>query len=196
VSSARHDWEARHGASQSSERAPSAFLVEQVASLPPGRALDIACGAGRHALFLARRGWAVDAIDFARTGLQGVVATTRREQLPIHVVQADLEAFPLPVGRYDLLVNVRYLQRTLFEAMRAAVRPGGVVLFETFLRDQEQLGHPRNPDFLLNPGELAQRFRDFALLAYAEGRFETESGPAYLARMLARRGSIEFSECL
>ena len=67
------------------------------------------------------------------------------------------------------------------------MRRGGAVVFETFIRDQQQLGHPRNPAFLLERGELAVHFSDFEQLSYEEGRVETESGPAFLARMLARR---------
>jgi SAM-dependent methyltransferase len=184
----RSAWESRHGArAEDAERPPSAFLAEHVGQLPPGRALDVACGDGRHALYLARQGWQVDAIDFARAGLQRLRAAAGREQLRVHAVQADLEQFPLPRDRYDVVVNVRYLQRSLFDPLKAAARRGGMVVFETFLRDQQQLGHPRNPAYLLEPGELRARFADFEILAYEEGRWDTESGPAFLARLLARR---------
>jgi SAM-dependent methyltransferase len=187
VSAGRTEWEARYAERGGAERAPTPLLVEHVGALPVGRALDLACGSGRHALWLARRGWTVDAIDYARAGLETLAAAARREALAVHPVQANLEEFPLPMEHYDVVVNVRYLQRTLFAPIKCAVRPGGVVVFETFLRDQEQIGHPRNPAFLLERGELGERFRDFAVLTYEEGLFETDSGPAYLARLLARR---------
>ena len=184
----RARWESRYGeAAAASVRAPALFVVEQCERLPPGRALDVACGDGRHAVYLARRGWVVDAIDFAYAGLARLRDVARRERLPVAAVQADLERFPLPLERYDLIVNTRYLQRSLFPALCAAVRPGKWILFETFLRAHAQLGHPRNPAFLLDPGELAARFREFEILAYREGRCDTEGGPAVLAQMLARR---------
>jgi SAM-dependent methyltransferase len=184
----RPQWESRYRErSDDAVRPPSQFLVEQCALLPPGRALDVASGDGRHALYLAGRGWAVDAIDFAYPGLARLLAVARRDGLSVSVLQADLETFPLPVAHYDLIVNTRYLQRSLFVALRTAVRPRGLIVFETFLREQAQLGHPKNPAFLLDPGELADRFRDFEILAYREGRCETESGPAFLAQMLVRR---------
>lgn len=184
----QRQWESRYRERHDDEqRAPSQFLTAVLDQLPRGRALDLACGAGRHALYLAGHGWTVDAIDFAHAGLQRLIATARGEQLRVHAVQADLEQFPLPRDRYDVVVNVRYLQRTLFGPIKASVRPGGVVVFETFIRDQQQLSHPRNPAFLLERGELAAQFADFEIIINEEGRWETESGPAYLARMLARR---------
>jgi len=187
----RSDWESRYSerANDDRERAPSQFLVEQVPHLSGSRALDVACGDGRHALYLARRGWQVDAIDFAYPGLAQLHAAAQREGRAVNALQADLDAFPLPRERYDLVVNVRYLQRALFGALKAAVRRGGAVVFETFIRDQQQLGHPRNPAFLLERGELAAQFGDFDVVFYEEGHFVTETGPAFLARLLARRRS-------
>ena len=82
---------------------------------------------------------------------------------------------------------MRYLERSLWAPLKQAVRPGGVVVVETFLLDQLRLGSPMNQDFLLQPDELREAFRDFDLLDYEEGFFESESGPAHLARLLARR---------
>jgi tellurite methyltransferase len=184
----RPRWEHRYDAQgHGGIRPPSRFVVEHCAELPRGRALDVASGDGRHACYLARCGWRVEAIDFAHAGLAQLAAAARRDGLAVAALQADLEAFPLPRSRYDLVVNVRYLQRSLIAALKRALVPGGTILFETFLRDQQQLGHPKNPAFLLERGELADRFRDFDMLAYCEGYCETESGPAFLAQMAARR---------
>lgn len=186
----RPQWESRYRERpEDAVRPPSQFLVEQCPHLPCGRALDVASGDGRHALYLARRGWVVDAIDFAYAGLARLLAIARRDRLPVAALQADLESFPLPRAHYDVIVNVRYLQRSLVEVLKRALRPGGMIVFETFLRDQQQLGHPRNPAFLLERGELAERFNDFEILVCHEGRCETESGPAFLAHLLARRPS-------
>ena len=185
----RSDWEARYRerADEPLIRPPSDFLVEHLHRLQRGRALDVASGDGRHALHLARHGWRVDAVDFAHSSLLRLLAVAHHDGLAVNALQADLEHYPLPRERYDVVVNVRYLQRTLFAALKAAVRRGGTVLFETFIRDQQQFGHPKNPEFLLERGELAAEFGDFEVLFFEEGRFETESGPAFLARLLARR---------
>lgn len=186
--SGRAEWESRYdGLKAGALRPASRFIAEIAPLLRPGLALEVACGDGRNALHLAQRGWRVEVIDFAHGSLAKLLAAARREHLAVGAVQADLEEFPLPRGRYDMVVNVRYLQRDLFPALKDSVRPGGVVAFETFIRDQQQLGHPRNPAFLLERGELAERFADFDLVKFEEGRFETESGAAFLARALARR---------
>ena len=93
----------------------------------------------------------------------------------------------MPQERYDAVINIRYLQRSLFEPLRHALRPGGLLLFETYLIDQQRLGHPRNPAFLLQPNELRTAFSACEILAYQEGLVQTGAESAYLARLLARR---------
>lgn len=188
--SERDKWEARYASTSRAEEraaAPSRLLVEHRHLLPAGRALDVACGDGRNALWLARQGFAVDAVDVAFAGLARLAAAARREGLVVRPIQADLEQFPLPSDRYAVVVNCRYLQRTLFPALRSAVRPGGVIVFETFLREQARVGHPRNPAFLLEPGELRAEFATFSVLVDAEGCVETDGTTSYLARLIARR---------
>ena len=187
MSEDRQRWEERYRSGDAlAAGAASAFLVAH-AGLIAGRVLDVAAGAGRNALFLARRGHVVEAVDIARTGLQMARAAARAEGLSVSVVQADLQTFPLPRERYDAAVNIRYLQRSLFAPLQRAVRPGGIILFETFLIDQQRLGHHGNADFLLRRGELRAAFAACELVLYEEGQFETGGQPAYLARMIARR---------
>ncbi|MGH7787935.1 MAG: class I SAM-dependent methyltransferase [Candidatus Binatia bacterium] len=183
----RRKWEDRYRAAETGLRPPSTLLASWIDSLPCGRALDLASGDGRHALFLAARGFRVDAIDIAAAGLQRLLAAARSADLSVQVVQADLEHYALPRDRYDVVVAIRYLQRSLFEQMRRTVRPGGVVIVETFLIDQRQIGHPTNPDFLLEHGELRAHFHGFDVLVWEEGLCATEGAPAYLARLIARR---------
>lgn len=181
----RIQWEARYAASASAVR-PSAFL-RACAPWLRGRVLDVAAGSGRNALWLARNGAIVDAIDISHTALRRAQDEARREGLALRCLQADLEVYPLPTDTYDAIVQIRYLQRSLFPALRRAVRSGGVVLIETFLLDQQRIGHPRRPEFLLRRGELAAVFADFEMIHLEENHVIDDGQPAYLARMLARR---------
>jgi SAM-dependent methyltransferase len=184
----RSRWERRYEQKAADARhPPSRFLQYCLDRLPRGRALELACGDGRNAVLLARHGFIVDAIDIAAAGLRRAADVVRAERLRVQLVQADLDSFPLPVGRYGVVINVRFLQRRLFSAIKRCVQPGGMVVFETFTSEQAQLGHPTNPAYLLEPGELRRAFADFDILVYEEGRFDTETGAAHLARLLARR---------
>jgi len=183
----RQRWETRYAAeATAAERAPSEFLVAH-ADLIHGRVLDVAAGAGRNALFLARRGNRVDAIDIAFAGLHQAMVAARAAGLDLRAVQADLDSFPLPIACYDAAINIRYLQRTLFRPLQRAVKPGGVVLFETFVTSPQPAGHVRNPAFLLRRGELRAAFVGWELLVYEEGVVDTAGEPAEVARLLARR---------
>jgi tellurite methyltransferase len=182
----RQRWEARYATGDCGpDRAPSEFLVAH-ADLIHGRILDVAAGSGRNALFLARRGNTVDAIDISFTGLRSAQVAAAAEGLAVRAVQADLESFPLAVALYDAAINIRYLQRSLFTPLQRAVKPGGVILFETFLIGQPAFGHPRNPAHMLQPGELRHAFAGCEILVYSEGLVDSADGPACVARLLAR----------
>jgi SAM-dependent methyltransferase len=190
VNDDRSRWEARYAAhANDRSEAPSRFLEQHIDSIPRGAALDLACGAGRHAIYLAAHGFTVDAIDIAGAGLRRAQRTARSQGLPVRFVQADLDHFPLPPDRYALTVSTRFLNRTLWPALKRCTRPLGMVLYETFTIDQPSIGHPSNPAYLLAHDELRRAFADFDVLAYEEGRFETETGAAFLAQLLARRPS-------
>jgi SAM-dependent methyltransferase len=142
-------------------------LLTRVAdSLPPGRALDLACGPGRHALFLARRGWRVTAVDSSAVGLAAFRA--RAEGLDIEIHQADLQAheYRIEPCAFDLICDTFYLQRDLFPEIRAGVRHGG--LFFAVIHVDDANAPPMNPRFLLRRGELLREFRDWEILHYAE----------------------------
>lgn len=184
----RRRWEQRYATRDEARvDAPSAFLEQQIDRIARGPALDLACGAGRQAIHLARHGFTVDAIDIAITGLRHAQHAARRQQLPIRFIQADLDHFALAQDHYALAVNVRFLHRGLWPALKRCTRPSGIVLCETFTIDQAAIGHPSNPAYLLAHDELLHAFADFEVLTYTEGLFQTETGPSHLARLLARR---------
>ncbi len=181
-------WEQRYSAKGRRRSQPSPFIQAQIDQLgPPGRALDIACGDGRHSLALARRGHTVTAIDFARAGLLALRRSAAAEKLSIEAIQADLETYPLPADTFDLAIKAFYLQRNLFASLKTSLKVGGIAIVETFLVDQREIGHPRNPAFLLQRGELGEVFADFTPVEYREGLFSTGREEAYLARLVARK---------
>lgn len=164
--------------------APSDFLRLVGDRVPHGRVLDVACGSGRNAAFFAARGDRVVGIDRSRESLEQA-----RQALPSALfVEADLEKDELlPEARFDVVLNIRYLQRSLAPALMRALRPGGVLVFETFLVEQLERGHPRNPEFVLRHNELLEMFRPLRVLHYEEGLCRDGDGETYLARLLAER---------
>jgi len=187
--SSQSDWDAKHRlAAEAPAAEPASIVRELLPLLPRGPALDVACGTGRHALFLAARGQHVTAVDFSSVALDTLEARARGTHTPVRrsssipaggphlrggldLVQANLEETQLPERRFDLIICVQYLQRSLFSQMARALRPDGVLLMETFTRAQlEFAGGPRNPAYLLETGELREAFPELCVLFYRELR--------------------------
>jgi tellurite methyltransferase len=170
---------------------PSPFLEEIVDRLPDprgarARVLDLAAGAGRESVFMALRGYQVEACDHDRGALEKAAAMALRHGVSITTAMRDLERRDpgLPVGAHEVVMVFRFLHRPLLPRIASAVAPGGFVVYETYLRGQERFGRPKHPRFLLDPGELPRHFPDFTIERYEERT--PESGPM-LARLLARR---------
>jgi SAM-dependent methyltransferase len=156
--------------------------------MPRGLALDVAAGRGRNSMALARAGFRVVALDQSEAGLRTLAAASQAERLPICPVAADIMSFSIGVERYDAIVNVNFLERELFPLFKRGLKIGGVLLVDTFLIDQAELGHPRNPRFLLQHNELRGLLSGLELLRYREGIVEYEGGTkAWRASALAER---------
>jgi len=180
------EWDARHREdAQNTPAEPASIVSEWLPLLPDGPALDLACGTGRNTLLLAERRHWVTAVDWSGTALD--ILEKRACKVKIHVtragaadlaasrvrgirlIQANLEEIKLPEAAYSLILCLQYLQRSLFPEMARALRPGGMLLFETFTRAQlNYSGGPRNPAHLLEPGELRTAFPELHLLFYRE----------------------------
>ena len=163
-------------------RTPSPWVVRFAARLAPGaRVLDIACGHGRHARHLAGRGCLVTAVDVDAT-----CATSLADIAGVEFQQTDLESEPWPFTErsYDAVIVVHYLHRPLLPRLAATLAPGGLLIYETFARGNEQFGRPRNPDFLLRPRELIDAFSDLRVLAFEDG-YVAEPQPAMIQRLAA-----------
>jgi SAM-dependent methyltransferase len=167
--------------------APSPWVVRWATLIRSGgEVLDVACGHGRHARYLAERGCRVTAVDRDPAALAGLA------QVPgVRTVQADLEGAPWPFGgdAFDGVVVANYLHRPLFDALAASLAPGGVLIYETFMQGNDRYGKPSNPDFLLRPGELAEAWRGrLEVVAFEQGRVARPK-PAVVQRICALRGS-------
>jgi 2-polyprenyl-3-methyl-5-hydroxy-6-metoxy-1,4-benzoquinol methylase len=166
---------------------PTSWLTAHEALLPEGgTALDVACGNGRNSLWLAARRFAVRAVDRDAAAVAALARKARMDGLTIMAEQLDLEAgggMASPGTTYDVVVVVNYLHRPIFSDLIAAVRPGGVLVYETFTAAQAQRGKPTNPAFLLDPGELRQLVQPLEIVVEREGDF----GGCSLASVIARK---------
>ena len=184
-------WDERYRAEDEAvpDRGPAQFLVEQRHLLPPGgRALDVAMGVGRNALYLASLGYEVTGIDVSGVAVERCRQEAARRGLRIEAVQADLESYQLPRAAYDIVINFYYLQRDLAQQLEGALRAGGVLLFESFTTEQRQFGWgPQNDEFLLRPGELRSLFPGLEELAYHEGLVEGDRGMKAVAGLVGRK---------
>jgi tellurite methyltransferase len=188
----RARWDAKHAAELATQK-PSNFLKEIFEAdswpLPKGRALDIATGKGRNAIFLAARGFQVVWIDISPLALEMARRTAQEKSLAIDWQEADVERIELPEGGYDLVVNLDYLQWSLVPQIKKTLKPGGWVIFETYLIDQQTIGQPKNPDYLLLHNEPLNLLRDFRVLYYREGKFLQSGEGVFRAGLLAQKQS-------
>jgi tellurite methyltransferase len=183
------EWDAKHRlAAEAPPSEPASIVRELLPLLPSGPALDIACGTGRHALFLAARGQHVTAVDYSGVALDILEVRARGQHVPLkrkdvfhppgrhlrgglELVHTNLEEAQLPEHCYHLILCVQYLQRSLLPQMVRALRSDGVLLMETFTQAQlEFSGGPRNPAYLLETGELREAFPELRVVFYRELR--------------------------
>jgi SAM-dependent methyltransferase len=162
--------------------APSAWVARWIPLVRPGgEVLDVACGGGRHARWLARLGFEVDAVDRD-------ASLFRDRAEGVSLVEADLESglWPYEGRRFDAIVVTNYLHRPLLPILVASLDPGGVLLYETFAQGNERFGKPSNPAFLLAPGELLEAVRGrLRVVAYEDLVVDTPR-PAAIQRLCAR----------
>jgi tellurite methyltransferase len=165
-------WNERYRRGEHTGETPHPLIFEYAAKLLPGRALDLACGLGRHALHLAECGWQVTAVDSSQIALEILRERARDRGVNVEARLADLERgeFIIEAGAYDLIVVTCYLQRDLFPAIKAGLRIGGVALLVIAVVDDDPAVKPMNPAFLLQPGELRAQFDGWRLLHDCEGK--------------------------
>ena len=173
----RKKWDARY-LRQPQSTDPAAVVKRYWPLAARGKALDLACGNGRNGLFLAEKGFRVDAVDIS------TVATDRLagRHPNLNVICADLDNWTIPPGRYALIVNVRFLDRRLFPMIRAGLEPGGVLVFESFIGGMK-------PEYRLAPNELLHAFLTLRIVYYAERQAQGRQKAGQTATLVAVKAS-------
>jgi SAM-dependent methyltransferase len=186
----RDKWDKRYREGAYRERThPTGLLAEWLPRLPRGRALDVACGAGRNALFLAANGYDVTALDISAVGLEQGRRAAADRGLDIEWWCADLDHDParaLPGGPFDLIVWIRYVHRTLLPHLAERLAPAGVLVCEQHLATDHPVAGPASAEFRLAPGELAHSARPLRALHSFEGPIVDPDGRTVaLAQLIA-----------
>ena len=165
------------------------FLKRHIALLPKGKALDIATGEGRNAVFLTQNGFDVDAVDISKMGLRKVWKLAKEMGVKIHTLHVDLDTYKIKEGQYDLITNFYFLKRSLISKIKKGLKKGGRVIFETYLLEHRTLGTggPKQAKYFLKPNELLRLFKDFRLLFYREGIFKEGGRRKAVASLIAEK---------
>ena len=166
----RQKWNERY--SKRSQINPIAQVLSDNLHLLPqaGKALELACGLGGNALALARLGFETHAWDLSDIAIERLQQQAEQHQLPLQALCIDLEQQPIPAAQFDLILVSGYLERRLCPQVAAALKPAGLLLYQTFTLEKTQPGGPSSPDFLLKPGELLQLFACLEPIVYREER--------------------------
>ncbi len=166
----RRKWDARYRDSHGNVDTVAAVLSQNERLIPKsGKALDLACGLGGNALFLAQRGLEVHAWDISPVAIDKLNQTARQQGLNIHTQVRDCVANPPEDERFDLIVISRFLERELCGAITKALKPGGLLFYQTFSHHKPNGEGPSNPHFLLGERELLHLFAGLEVVVYEEG---------------------------
>ncbi|MBM4255789.1 MAG: methyltransferase domain-containing protein [Deltaproteobacteria bacterium] len=175
---------------------PAPFLVDSLHQLPRGKALDVAAGRGRNALYLAQHGFSVHALDRDPAALQTLQTLTGEQNIQnVTTEVVDLESGPVsesvfPASTYDVVLVFLYLFRSLFPALLRTLKPGGMIVYETFLVENHlRYHHPRHREFCFAAGELRTLVSELHILHYDEGERPRPDGQpgTFTVRLLAQK---------
>ncbi len=183
-------WDKRFGRKEFAlGKEPNPFLKKHIHLLPKGRALDIASGEGRNAVFLAQNGFEVDAVDISEKGLKKARKLAREKGVKINIFLVDLDQHPIGKERYDLIADFYFLRRRLIPRIKKGLKKGGKVIFETYLLEHRKLGTggPKQAKYFLKPNELLRLFKNLRILFYREGIFKEGGKRKAVASIIAQK---------
>jgi SAM-dependent methyltransferase len=165
------------------------FLKRHIGFLARGKALDIATGEGRNAIFLAQHGFDVDAVDISKMGLKKAQKLAKQIGVRIHTLRADLDTYKIKEGRYDLIANFYFLKRSLIPKIKKGLKRGGKVIFETYILEHRNLATsgPKEAKYFLKSNELLRLFNGFRVLHYREGVFREGGRRKAIASLIAEK---------
>lgn len=180
----RRKWNAKYRTREADETPAEIVIRFAPMTKKGGRVLDIAAGSGRHTSYLAGLGFKVDAVDISEVGLDRI----KDGQAGVHAIQADLDEYEIRARAYDLIVNINFLQRRLFPLIMEGLKPGGLVIFETFVEGGAPIrGKPACRDYLLRPNELLRAFLPLHILYYSEHPNVPPQKASHVASLVGRK---------
>ena len=168
---------------------PNPFLKKHIRLLPKGKALDLAAGEGRNAVFLAQHGFDVEAVDISEKGLRKAQRLAKEMGVNIETILADLDTYKIEKEKYDLIANFYFLKRSLIPRIKKGLKQGGWVIFETYILEHRDISTegPKDRKYYLKPNELLRLFKDFRILFYREGIFKEGGRRKAVASLIAQK---------
>lgn len=179
----RDRWERKYAGKDRRVSEADPLLTDHANLLTGGRAIDVACGLGANALFVAERGYEVDAVDISLAALKELDGAAKRKGLPVRALLADLDDFPIPRGMYDLVLVFSFFSPLLMPAMQKSLRSGGLLFYATYNLNHTAVQPDFNPKYLVPSGGLGAYFPDLTRVLD-----EPEAGEAgNVSRLIGRK---------
>ena len=172
---------------------PTVFLKEKLSLLKKGKALVLAMGEGRNAVYLAENGFDVTGVDISAVGIEKCERLAEERGVVVNSVVADLTDYDMGREQYDLITNFYFFDKSILPGVIDSLKPGGIFIFETYSRDHPKHSKfgPKNPNYLVKPNELLEIFKSLRILYYEDMVTELNEGmhkgKAALIRLIARK---------
>ena len=179
-------WDQKYRAGYGASGMPEPALIQAIANIAPGAALDLACGRGRNAVYLALRGWTVTALDSSQVAIDELPGT-----IDARCIDLESPDFQIAPDTYDLICDCNYLHRPLFPQIRAGLKAGGHFVAVIPMIDDDPAVTPMNPAYLCEPGELQSYFADWEIIYTTERKPTRDPSRRRVAELIARKPQLE-----
>ena len=175
-------WDDKYRAGYGLSGTPEPALIQAIADAKPGTALDLACGRGRNAIYLASHGWGVTALDSSQVAIGELPAG-----IDARCVDLEAPGFQIAPDAYNLICDCYYLHRPLFPRIRAGLKRGGIFVAVIPMIDDDPAVTPMNPAYLCQPGELESVFADWKILRSREGKPSRDPAGRRVAELISQK---------